>query len=253
MELEEKHIPRVYPEFLEGWKRLGLAHEKLADYRYIGGDKDVCEKAIWYDNLGERGMPNGPEAPVDRTLYCVCDHEIRYSWYIADRTAADMYETVLTVGSCCVKRFISGGTDRPCSKCQKPFKKLETYTECKECRRKCPEPECDGTKQLSAARCAKCERRRQRTCPRCGGGKRPQNPACANCKKQEAKRMKEEANRKKEEDAKRYREETERMEEQKRIKRAKIEQDARTNCRCDRFHCCFGCLQASYGRECGLV
>jgi len=63
---------------------------------------------------------------------CVCDHDISYNCYIADKAKTKM----IVVGSCCINSFMpEGKKGRTCGECGKPHRNMKDNV-CKECRSK---------------------------------------------------------------------------------------------------------------------
>ena len=97
------------------------------------------------------------------TKECVCGHHIVENCYICDPTETN----VLTVGNCCIKRFILKST-RTCSKCDAPHQNRSNNL-CGSCRefQWCPEPKCKRMRSKFSKYCEVCVNKHPNQCKTC--------------------------------------------------------------------------------------
>jgi hypothetical protein len=95
--------------FLNGlYEKYRLKEEDICNWRYSGGDRgpDFNYFKLKYPNLSR---------PMHH-FNCVCGQSIEVNCYIShinDKTG----ETLLVVGSCCIRKFIAEGKHRTCENC----------------------------------------------------------------------------------------------------------------------------------------
>ena len=86
-------IMTVSKRFSNGLKRYNITTEEIRDnWKYCGGDKGR------HLNYYQIVCPD--EEPPDKEDRCICGHRIKENCYITDGNL------ILTLGNCCVKRFL---------------------------------------------------------------------------------------------------------------------------------------------------
>ena len=132
MTSENKNI-KLTKKFIKGLQTYNLSYEdiKKGDWKYSGGDRGrhlnyfiLCYK--------DRALP-------PHKSKCICSHSITENCYITNG------KEILTLGNCCIKKFIKKST-RTCEDCKKPHRnrKINKCNECKigicyKCGKKCDE------------------------------------------------------------------------------------------------------------------
>ena len=113
--LEEKHQLTYEDIIKEGWSYAGGT---------IFGRHLNYLNTILKENINLQQPPHLEE--------CVCDHDICYNCYIADKAKTKM----IVVGSCCINSFMpEGKKGRTCGICETPHRNRKDNM-CKECRDK---------------------------------------------------------------------------------------------------------------------
>lgn len=116
MEEDDLELSR---KFLEGlWEKYKMTRQDLIEggYNYCGGDKDDKEQSIFYRTYFEERF-EGRKA-LKEVSRCVCGHAIYYNCYICN--GDDDYDSILILGSCCVRKFIPNGM-KQIHKCKNIF------------------------------------------------------------------------------------------------------------------------------------
>jgi hypothetical protein len=112
----------ISKRFENGLSKYGIKMSDLKTFHYCGGDKG---KHLNYYNLC---YPK--ETLPDITDKCICGHRITENCYISNG------EYVLTIGNCCIKRFIPiENQKRTCKYCSKVHRNRKDNL-CIGCRRK---------------------------------------------------------------------------------------------------------------------
>ena len=113
-------------KFRQGlWDKYGLKEKDLHDWQYAGGEWNKNQP--WHLAFKEKFEINCEwPAPVDR---CVCDVEIKFLCYIANRKR----DVVIITGRCCIDKFL-GPNRRRCEICNEPHRNRK-HNMCTECRK----------------------------------------------------------------------------------------------------------------------
>ena len=114
---------KISQQFIKGLKEYNLTLEEIQNgrWKYAGGDTGSHRR---YFNMvyGEEY-----EIPIPESK-CVCSHGIVENCYITNG------ELWLTLGNCCIKRFLPKGcSGRTCGQCGKPHKNQKNNL-CNDCR-----------------------------------------------------------------------------------------------------------------------
>lgn len=121
-------------KFIHGLETYGLTYDDLTKFKYCGGDTGRHLNYFKIFFLKYKELP-------DHMNYCICDHHIKDNCYITDG------KQILTLGNCCIKRFIPK-SGRTCEKCGESHKnriinrcntcrKKKYYIPCMKCGKKC--------------------------------------------------------------------------------------------------------------------
>jgi hypothetical protein len=129
--MEESKISK---QFISGLKSYNLTQEEIKNWKYCGGNSG--------SDLNYFKLKYPDEKIPEYVDKCVCGHNIVQNCYITDGNE------FLTLGNCCVKRFISKENQgRTCERCGEPHRNRKD-DKCDDCRmlkcRNCPlysEPE----------------------------------------------------------------------------------------------------------------
>jgi hypothetical protein len=107
-------------QFIEGLRRAGFDYETVRnDFKYAGGNMQQNHRN--YYKLVYKTDRYPPHKDN-----CICGHKINENCYITNS------ETILTVGNCCIKKFIPK-SGRTCEICSKPHKN-RIVNRCNTCR-----------------------------------------------------------------------------------------------------------------------
>tara|TARA_R110002012_G_scaffold284971_1_gene475922 strand:- start:1279 stop:1662 length:384 start_codon:yes stop_codon:yes gene_type:complete len=95
----------ISKRFSNGLKKYNVSLDNLKEnWKYVGGEKG---RHLNYYNLccKDEEIPHHEDR-------CICGHRIKENCYISDG------ENILTLGNCCIKRFLPNCT-RTCERCGK--------------------------------------------------------------------------------------------------------------------------------------
>ena len=109
--------------FLEGLKKHNLTIKDIEQSRYFYCGGDTPTSLCYWKNKTRGLKVKRPQ----KTLRCICGHEILHNFYIAN----DDFSCVMVLGSTCIKRFI--GKKKTCSMCGDVHKN-RVVDRCNECR-----------------------------------------------------------------------------------------------------------------------
>ena len=114
-------MSNLYIKFMDGLRGVGLdPYDVQKNYRYAGGNTPGPDL--------NRFRLECPGEPIPEFAgECICGHKITKNCYIHNK------DTIIIVGSCCVKRFMPTGTKRLCITCGLEHKN-RTVNKCNHCR-----------------------------------------------------------------------------------------------------------------------
>jgi len=112
----------ISKRFENGLKKFGVTMDDLKNFKYCGGDKGT------HLNYYKICFPH--EDLPDEEEKCICGHRISENCYITNGNVC------LTIGNCCIKKFISPDQQkRTCKKCGKVHRnRKDNY--CRVCRQR---------------------------------------------------------------------------------------------------------------------
>jgi len=116
----------LYKKFIAGIIELGLTEEEIKKWQYCGGDYAS------HQNYFELRFPK-KKLPY-HVQWCVCGHDIKRNAYICNE--AGDYNSIIPIGSCCIKHFMTNGLRRTCETCG-VIHQNRTTNKCNDCRTLC--------------------------------------------------------------------------------------------------------------------
>ena len=116
----------LYHKFLTGIIELGLTEEEIKKWQYCGGDYES------HHNYFKLRFPK--KKFPDHVQWCVCSHKIEKNAYICNE--AGDYNSIIPIGSCCIRHFMKNGLRRTCETCGVRHRNSST-NKCKDCRILC--------------------------------------------------------------------------------------------------------------------
>ncbi|AJP61561.1 hypothetical protein CBEVV_014 [Choristoneura biennis entomopoxvirus 'L' virophage] len=115
--------------FYSSIRQLGLPDDNLEDlgkiWEYIGGDKKSTKRLMFKDFT---------ESKIDypeHKSYCICGHYIKEQCWVRHVIS----KKIITVGNCCVKKFLNQNTNLKCTICKSEHKNKKDNL-CNNCRLK---------------------------------------------------------------------------------------------------------------------
>lgn len=113
----------IETRFIKGLKDYDLTYKDIIEggWYYCGGNKN---RHLNYWNMNNQ-LRKKPWTMPQKTEQCVCGHKIVENCYITNN------KKLLTLGNCCIKRFIPH-QQRMCFDCKKEIKR-KTEALCYEC------------------------------------------------------------------------------------------------------------------------
>ena len=133
----------LYDKFVAGVIEIGLTEEEIKKWQYCGGDYSS------HKNYFDLRFPK--MAYPDHKQWCVCSHYIKKNAYICNETGD--YNSIIVIGSCCIKRFMENGMHRTCETCGE-IHRNSTVNKCNICR--CL---CCGIQVKKDGKCIQCKQK----------------------------------------------------------------------------------------------
>ena len=161
----------LYKKFITGIIELGLTEEEIKKWQYCGGDYSS------HRNYFELRFPK-KKNPA-HVQWCVCRHPIVRNAYICNE--AGDYNSIIPIGSCCIKHFMKNGLRRTCETCG-VIHRNSTSNKCNDCRILC----C-GIQVKKDGKCFQCKKKEDieknhESCFQCGTLKRI-GIECSECRR----------------------------------------------------------------------
>jgi hypothetical protein len=116
----------LYKKFIAGIIELGLTEEDIKKWQYCGGDYES------HHNYFKLRFPK--KKFPDHVQWCVCSHKIEKNAYICNE--AGDYNSIIPIGSCCIRHFMKNGMRRTCETCGGIHQNSST-NKCNDCRTLC--------------------------------------------------------------------------------------------------------------------
>jgi hypothetical protein len=151
----------LYKKFIAGIIELGLTEEEIKKWQYCGGDY-ASHRHYFELRFPKRKFP-------DHVQRCVCGHDIKRNAYICNEIGD--YNSIIPIGSCCIKHFMTNGLRRTCETCG-VIHQNRLINKCNDCRTLC----C-GFKVKQDGKCFQCKKKEDieknhESCFQCGTLKR---------------------------------------------------------------------------------
>lgn len=135
-------MTNINQRFIKGLEEYNLTIEELKDWKYCGGNRQQRHINYWKMTFIDKEFP-------PHKKFCICGHEIKENCYICKN------ETILTLGNCCIKRFIPSSC-RTCEKCGEAHRNRK-QNRCNNCfDKKCSSCGIDIEKKYT--KCWECQR-----------------------------------------------------------------------------------------------
>ena len=116
----------LYKKFIAGIIELGLTEEEIKKWQYCGGNY-ASHYNYFKLRFPKKKFP-------DHVQLCVCSHKIEKNAYICNE--AGDYDSIIPIGSCCIKQFLKSGMRRTCETCGVIHQNSKS-NKCESCRSKC--------------------------------------------------------------------------------------------------------------------
>jgi hypothetical protein len=161
----------LYKKFITGIIELGLTEEEIKKWQYCGGDY-ASHRNYFELRFPKKKFP-------DHVQWCVCGHYIKRNAYICNE--AGDYNSILPIGSCCIKHFMENGMRRTCETCG-VIHRNSTSNKCNKCR-----SFCCGFPVKKDGKCFECKKKEDieknhESCFQCGTLKRI-GVDCSECRR----------------------------------------------------------------------
>jgi len=119
--MSDRITPNLWRGFSQGLIAQGYnPNEVVRTFNYAGGSGSRAAK-----NYFDTANPDW-EMPRDESR-CVCGHWIKNNFWISDGV------NIITVGSCCIERWMPNGMKRTCECCKQVHRNLKD-NQCNDCR-----------------------------------------------------------------------------------------------------------------------
>jgi len=117
----------LYKKFIDGIIELGLTEEEIKKWQYCGGDYYSSHRNYFELRFPKKKLPY-------HVQWCVCGHDIKRNAYICNE--AGDYNSIIPIGSCCIKHFMKNGLRRTCQTCGVIHQNSKS-NKCNDCRTLC--------------------------------------------------------------------------------------------------------------------
>ena len=168
-------INEEFIKFKNGLKKLGLDPEYVIE-NYIYSGKDNESTGYFYKIFGK------DKQKPDKQLYCICGTKILKNYYVSDKYK---YNTLITLGSECIKKYMLWGTKKICIDCGIQHNNHKT-AQCSKCNKfnKFKQCKCGNKIGIKYKECFMCKFKdvevEYDNC-KCGKSKKNSFKSCYNC------------------------------------------------------------------------
>jgi hypothetical protein len=121
-------------KFIRGLESIGLSYNEIKKWQYCGGKSwsDGEHNITRHEKYFHQCYPN--EQFPKQVRECICGTDLIHNCFIRENNESPV-DSILIVGQCCVEKFIDGGLDKRCEKCELPHNNIKDNL-CKNCRKR---------------------------------------------------------------------------------------------------------------------
>jgi hypothetical protein len=125
---------KLYKAFLNGIIQLGISEEEIKKWHYCGGRKFTTSDDGFECHEKYYRLCCPQKEFLEQIQWCVCGHAIINNGYIYNENRE--WDSIIRIGSCCIKQFMSNGMRRTCETCNL-IHQNRLVNKCNICRYKC--------------------------------------------------------------------------------------------------------------------
>jgi hypothetical protein len=125
---------KLHEKFLDGINLLGISEQEIKKWKYCGGKKFTTSPDGFASHENYYNLCFPKKDFLEQTHLCVCNHPIINNGYICNENRE--WDSIIRIGSCCIKQFMPNGMRRTCETCG-VIHKNRLVNKCNNCRNLC--------------------------------------------------------------------------------------------------------------------